>query len=156
MPGYFRMRRDLAVPITPAPLGAGFALRPFDKLLIHECRELLKRVYAEGLGDNGISFEGFWTWLTTDPEFDPALVFIVTRGVAVVGFCHCWTAAFIKDLAVAPEHRQRGLGTTLLTLALEEFRRRGAAFVDLKTDIDNTKAQSLYRRLGFVVVAENA
>src|SRR5690606_14476911 len=116
-------------------------------------RELMQRVNPEGSGDGGVSFEGFWQWLTMDAEFDPELMFIVAdEARSVVGLCHCWSGAFIKDLAVDPQVRGRGLGAALLTLALAEFARRGAAAVDLKTEIGNDKAQSLYRRLGFVEV----
>lgn len=152
MPGYFRMRRDLTAPIAPAPLPAGVTLVPFSKSVAIESRELMRRVYPGGLGDRGISFEGFWDWLTNDPEYDPALMFVATQDGVVVGFCHCWSVPFVKDLVVAPELRRRGLGSALLTLALEAFARRSAVSVDLKTDIENETAQSLYRRLGFVIV----
>jgi len=59
-------------------------------------------------------------------------------------------------LAVISHQRDGGLSTALVTLALRTFAGRGASFVDLKTEMDNSKAQSLYRRLGFIVVAENA
>ena len=152
MPGYFRMRRDLTAPIDPLPLPKGIELVPFSKALSNESRELMMRVYPDGLNDGGISFEGFWTWLTNEPEYDPALMFVACQNGIVVGFCHCWRDDFVKDLVVAPEFRRRGLGSALLTLALETFARRGATSVDLKTDVDNDKAQSLYRRLGFAII----
>jgi len=152
MPGYFRMRRDLRLPIAPAPLPEGITLLLFSKETAHAARELLKRIYPEGLGDNNIPFEGFRDWLTTDAEFDPSLMFIAAADEKVVGLCHCWSSAFIKDLAADPEFRQRGLGTALMTLALHAFKARGATSVDLKTDVENETAQSLYRRLGFEVV----
>ena len=125
---------------------------PFSMDAVRHAREVMRRAYMGDLGDNGISFGGFWTWLTTDPEFDPALVFIAAADERVVGFCHCWSKDFIKDLVVDKPFRRRGLGTALLTLALEEFARRGAPYVDLKTDVENIKAQSLYLRLGFEIV----
>lgn len=152
MTGYLRMRRDLSASIAPAPLPDGVTLAPFDKATANACRNLLKRLYPEGLGDGGISFEGFWSWLTTDPEYDPDLIFVAEADGEVAGFCHCWRSSFIKDVAVAPEFGGRGIGTALVTMALEAFKARGAASVDLKTDADNGKAQSLYRRLGFVIV----
>lgn len=112
----------------------------------------MRRSYPGGLGDNGISFDGFWQWLTTDAEFDPALIFIAEADSDVVGLCHCWTGNFIKDLVVDAAWRRRGLGAALLTMALEAFAARGAASVDLKTDVDNLTAQSLYKRLGFEIV----
>ena len=148
------MRRDLGAPIAPAALPAGVGLVPFTRDRANLARELMKRVYPDGLNDGGISFDGFWAWLTGDPEYDASLMWVAERDGEVVGFCHCWTSDFIKDLVVAPEFRRRGLGTALLTIALETFAARGTAFVELKTDVDNDKAQSLYRRLGFVIVEQ--
>ena len=101
MPGYFRMRRDLTAPIDPLPLPKGIELVPFSKALSNESRELMMRVYPDGLNDGGISFEGFWTWLTNEPEYDPALMFVACQNGIVVGFCHCWRDDFVKDLVVA-------------------------------------------------------
>ena len=152
MPAYVRMRRDLGAPIVPAPPPAGISLQQYGEQTARAAREMMRRVYPEGLGDNGISFEGFWDWLRADPDYDADLMFVAALGGDVVGLCHCWRSDFIKDLAVDPSFRNRGLGTFLLTHALTAFARRGAPSVDLKTELDNVKAQSLYRRLGFEIV----
>ena len=149
---HFRMRRQLSLPIKPAPLPDGITLVPFTVDTARQGRELMRRAYDGDLGDNGISFEGFWSWLTNDPEYDPTLIFVAAAEGAVVGFCHCWREAFIKDLVVDAAFRKRGLGAALLTLALDTFVERGATAVDLKTDVNNVVAQSLYRRLGFEIV----
>lgn len=111
----------------------------------------MKRVYVD-LDDGGISFDGWWDWLTNDPGYDPDLIYIAAEAGEVVGFCVCWNSNYIKDLVVAPEVERRGIGAALLTTALAAFAARGATSVDLKTDVDNIKAQSLYRRLGFEIV----
>ena len=55
----------------------------------------------------------------------------------------------MKDLAVRPSWRGRGLGEALLRAAFAEFRRRGVATVGLKVDADNpTGAVRLYERVG--------
>ncbi len=46
----------------------------------------------------------------------------------------------------------RGLAVSLLTKSLVACKKLEAPSVDLKTDVDNVIAQSLYRRLGFEVV----
>jgi ribosomal protein S18 acetylase RimI-like enzyme len=149
---HIRMRRRLSLPIAPAPMPEGIVLVPFGRETARAGREVMRRAYDGDLGDRGISFDGYWQWLTTDAEFDPALVFIADYDGEVVGLCHCWTSDFVKDLVVDEPFRRRGLGAALLTLALKEFERRGATSVDLKTGVDNVRAQSLYRRLGFEVV----
>jgi ribosomal protein S18 acetylase RimI-like enzyme len=50
---------------------------------------------------------------------------------------------------VHPDHRRRGIGKALLAYVLEQARLEGALRVMLLTDGDNTRAQALYRQLGF-------
>jgi ribosomal protein S18 acetylase RimI-like enzyme len=149
---HYRMRRDLSTPIAPGSLPAGIALVPFTVEAARASRELMNRVYEEGLGDDGITFDGWWQWLTTDADYDETLMYVAAQDGVVVGFCHCWRRSFIKDLVVDAAVRRRGLGTALLTLALTDFARLGSTYVDLKTDVDNVTAQSLYQRLGFEIV----
>jgi ribosomal protein S18 acetylase RimI-like enzyme len=152
VPGSFLMRRDLTAPIPSARLPNGITLVPFTTETANTSRELMRRVYPDGLGDNNISFEGFWAWLTADSEYDPELMLVAVANRTVVGFCHCWRKAFIKNLVVEAGFRRRGLRAALLTFALEAFARRDARAVDLKTEVENIKAQSLYQRLGFLIV----
>ena len=57
--------------------------------------------------------------------------------------------AGLEDCVVHPEHRGRGVGEKLLGFVLEQARAEGALRVMLLTDGDNTRAQALYRKLGF-------
>jgi ribosomal protein S18 acetylase RimI-like enzyme len=111
----------------------------------------MNAVYANGFGDV-VPFDTWWPWLTKDAEFDPALVFVVTRSNSAVGICHTWTGAFVKDVVVDPAHRSQGIGAALLTRALEVHAAAGRPSIDLKVDVHNLSAQSVYRRLGFTVV----
>jgi ribosomal protein S18 acetylase RimI-like enzyme len=145
------MRRDLAVPVAPAPWPAGLTRIPFGPGIAPSCRALMNVVYAEDFGDE-VPFERWWPWVSGDADYDPAMMFVAADGERVVGFCHGWRAPFIKDLVVAADWRGRGLGAALLTSALNGYAARGDTSVDLKTDVDNQRAQSLYTRLGFVIV----
>ena len=151
MPGYFHLRRDLATPIALAPLPDGVVLADFGIEIARECRALMDAAYAPA-GYVPVPFGPWYAALTGDSEYDPALVWVAMGAGAVVGFCQCWRGPFVKDLVVAAAWRDRGLGAALLTQALEAFAERGALSVDLKTDIENVKAQSLYRRLGFAII----
>ena len=152
MPGYFRMRRDLTAPIEPAALPHPLSLVAFNEANSRDCCELMNRVYGTGYGTQPESFEAWWATLTADAEYDPSVMFVALANGAVVGFCHCWSVPFVKDLVVDAAWRRRGLGAALLTRALQTFAARNATSIDLKTDIENTTAQSLYKRLGFVIV----
>jgi len=58
--------------------------------------------------------------------------------------------AGLEDCVVHPDHRGRGVGERLLAHVLEQAKAEGALRVMLLTDGDNTRAQALYRKLGFV------
>ncbi len=55
----------------------------------------------------------------------------------------------VKDLAVAPEFRGRGIGTLLLKHALATLEAQGAHATKLEVREDNDPALALYRQHGF-------
>jgi len=59
-------------------------------------------------------------------------------------------AALFEDLVVAPEHRKRGIGQALLKHVVAEARKAGVLRITLLTDMQNERAQAMYRRAGFV------
>nr|WP_292399198.1 GNAT family N-acetyltransferase [Mesorhizobium sp.] len=71
----------------------------------------------------------------------------------LAGAALCWTRAFVKDLAVHPEARSRGIAEALMWHVFTTFHARGAAHVDLKTNtVENAAAVRLYERLGMFEV----
>jgi ribosomal-protein-alanine N-acetyltransferase len=56
---------------------------------------------------------------------------------------------YITNIAAAPEHRRRGLGSALLKKLIGAGRERGLAFLTLEVRASNTAAQSLYEKHGF-------
>ena len=60
------------------------------------------------------------------------------------------TAAWFEDLVVAPEQRKRGIGEALLKHVVAEARKEGVLRLTLLTDMQNERAQAMYRRVGFV------
>ena len=59
-------------------------------------------------------------------------------------------AALFEDLIVLPTHRGRGSATELVAYMIAEARNRGVLRLTLLTDMQNERAQALYRRLGFI------
>jgi ribosomal protein S18 acetylase RimI-like enzyme len=58
----------------------------------------------------------------------------------------------IQNLGIAPEHRNSGLGTSLLFHSLRGFRQAGIPRVYLEVTAQNDGAIRLYRRLGFTTI----
>ncbi len=94
-------------------------------------------------------YESWWSTLSSDEEFDPALCFLVfDRHQELAAVAQCWTSAFVKDLAVRHDVRRLGIGEHLLRQVFNAFRERGDASVDLKVDAGNARAIRLYERMG--------
>jgi GNAT superfamily N-acetyltransferase len=62
--------------------------------------------------------------------------------------------AQLEAVRVGAGHRSSGLGTAMVTWAVEEARRRGCALVQLTTDKRRTDAHRFYARLGFTASHE--
>jgi ribosomal protein S18 acetylase RimI-like enzyme len=59
----------------------------------------------------------------------------------------------VKDLAVDPRARRRGIARALMLAAFNAFARRGATHVDLKVREENTAAIALYTSLRMQMVS---
>jgi len=59
-------------------------------------------------------------------------------------------AALFEDLVTAPDHRKRGIGAALLKHVIEQAHADGVLRITLLTDMQNERAQAMYRRVGFV------
>jgi ribosomal protein S18 acetylase RimI-like enzyme len=56
---------------------------------------------------------------------------------------------YLAELYVVPDCRGNGLGRTLVEVALDEARERGADYIELGTGENDLAARSLYESLGF-------
>jgi ribosomal protein S18 acetylase RimI-like enzyme len=143
------MAVELRPPLPEPDWPAGVRLRPFDAERdaadAHAC---LVEAFA-GSDERVAPFEEWRPWLLGDPSYDSALVFLAEADGEVAGLAQCWTEGFVKDLAVRPAHRGRGLGEALLRAVFAEFARRGVVRIRLKVDAGNpTGAVRFYRRVG--------
>ena len=59
-------------------------------------------------------------------------------------------AAWFEDLVVHPDERKRGIGEALLKYVVAQARAEGVLRITLLTDMQNERAQAMYRRAGFV------
>ncbi len=56
----------------------------------------------------------------------------------------------LNDLYVAQEYRQKGVASSLMRAAGEFAKSQGAVRLHLETETDNTKAQQLYEKEGWI------
>lgn len=140
------MRHDLerlpAVEDWPAHIQI-MAFTPEDA---PEAHALLRQGYADD-----ILVPDFFEWVSawqSDPEYDPALCFVLRDEQGMVGLIQGWTSAFIKDLVIHPRVRHQGLALQLLNHVLNIFRQRGEPWADLKVMENNPAARCLYEKAG--------
>ncbi|SCW03706.1 LAFE_0G16424g1_1 [Lachancea fermentati] len=57
---------------------------------------------------------------------------------------------YIGMLAVAKEHRKKGIAKRLVTIAIEHMQKTGCDEVMLETEVENVAALRLYEGLGFI------
>ena len=149
--GDIRLRRLLDDSLKQPVWPTGYAVRtlqPSDAAAVHA---LLVSVFDDG--QEG-PFPDWWQRVSQDGEFDPTLCFLAVDSQSLlVGVALCWTSGFVKDLAVDPQHRGKGIGDALMAEVFRAFKARKTRHVDLKTStVLNADAVRLYRRLGMVDV----
>jgi ribosomal protein S18 acetylase RimI-like enzyme len=145
-----RLVRDLRLPIAPVHWPGGIGLAPFSAARAPEAHRLLQRSYENRFGNVPADFDTWWAAVRHDTEFDATLCFCaIAADDSLAAFALCWNSAFVKDFAVDPAFRRRGIGEAMLLTALAVFRSHGFDEVALKVASGNGPATRLYTRLGF-------
>lgn len=145
-----RLRKHLDAPLAAPVWPTGVRPEPFDAVDPRQLHALLETAFPGLVA----SFDDWYGNLTRDSEFDAALCIpAIAADGSVAGFVQCWTSNFVKDLAVAPAQRGKGIGQALMLHAFTTFAARGAPHVDLKVQLDEQPARRLYARLGMVEAA---
>jgi mycothiol synthase len=146
-----RMEIDVSAPQPPPAWPDGVSVRTYaedDAAAVHA---LLDEAFAAN-AEEVPPFARWHPWMTGDPGFDPDVWFLAESGAELAGACLCWSEGWVKDVAVRPAWRGRGLGEAFLRHAFAEFHRRGLRTVGLKVDADNpTGAVRLYERVGMAL-----
>lgn len=100
------------------------------------------------------SFDDLWRFRHGDVSalLSTARGFVAVREGNVIGYNMVSVSrdvGTVGRLAVHPEHRSTGVGSTLLAAGLSWLEKAGCAEVTLCTQSDNRASRELYRRFGF-------
>lgn len=151
-----RMRRELSGAIETPRWPAGVTVRTLgpkpDRKLAQAAHAVLEAGFWQGGGGAPI-FRQWWKALRKDFEFDPSLVFLAIERGEVIGIAHCWTSAFVKDLAVHPRARRCGIGRALMLTVFQAFALKNVPHVDLRVREENAAAIALYLSLRMQTIA---
>jgi len=93
--------------------------------------------------------------LLADPSRGAVLLAYDPEPVGIAVLAYTWTlehggrVAWLDELFVVPEHRDRGVGLTMLRRALAVAKDAGCRAVDLEVDASHERSEHLYEREGF-------
>jgi len=164
----YRMEIDLVGRSFPAEAIPGYSFLQWDPTLLGAFAEakyvsfrdevdanvfpcLGKRAGCRRLMDEISHKSGFLpkaTWLAVYHRDDRSEEYCGT----IQGVRDRWGKGLVQNLAVTPDHRYAGLGSSLLFRSLEGFRSVGATRASLEVTALNDGAIRLYRRHGFTTV----
>jgi GNAT superfamily N-acetyltransferase len=165
----YRMEIDLVGhEVSPTAVPPGYRLLPWDAKLLDAHAEVkylsfrdeidanvfpcfqelvgCRRLMQEIVRKPGFLSEA--TWLAVFVNRPEAPEYCGT----IQGIRDRFGAGAIQNLGVAPRHRNRNLGSCLMSHALSGFRSAGVTRVHLEVTAENKGAIRLYHRLGFVTV----
>ena len=157
---FWRMRRELDT-ASPEPVWPpGVTVRTFDRgrdaRAVHA---LISTSFREIGGQHERTFEEWSGYLLDTERYDPELYLVADAEGALVGAALSQPIGedygFVRQLAVAPSQRGRGLGLALLHECFRRHAARGLPATVLGVDAGNpTGALRLYEKAGMRVVEE--
>ena len=142
------------VPEVNLPIG--FATRSFvmgqDE---HVLTELQNVAFEENWGFSPNTVEQIRVRVKHNSGGPESIIFITENGKPAA---YNWTMFFADErepsgivamTGVHPEYRGRGIGRAVVTAGIAHLVARGASYVDLEVESENTPARELYLNLGF-------
>jgi ribosomal-protein-alanine N-acetyltransferase len=137
-------------PEAAASESATYDIRPLTVEHLHEVLRLNIRCFRNGENYTKHTF----AFLLNEPN---TLSYrAVTDSGRIAGFVFVMVndagAGHLTTIAVAPEHRRRGLGERMLAHVEDVLRLRSVNTVILEVRVGNTSAQALYQKNGYSTV----
>lgn len=142
--------------VAARPLPEGYTLREATPADREQVWTVTEDAFLEWAVRERATLADFGAQVWDRPGSESWHLPVVTgRDGDVVAAAHAWNAGtdtFVSKLAVAAQHRRRGLAQALLVAAFAAGRERGATSSSLSTD-SRTGALSLYEKVGMRVEA---
>jgi len=73
----------------------------------------------------------------------------VAYAATILSAEHNGLVAWVEELYVTPSYRSRGIGSTLLDALIQRAHEARIVAIDSEVDASHSRAESLYRRVGF-------
>lgn len=155
---FWRMRRELDVPVPEPVWPAGVEVHDIQQEDRRPVHALVQRCFAEIGGEHERPYEQWAGYLLSGERFDPSLCLVATVDGQVVGAAvgqQTPEHGFVRQLAVDPASRGRGLALALLHESFRRHRDRGLPATVLGVDAGNTTgALALYEKAGMRVMEQ--
>jgi ribosomal protein S18 acetylase RimI-like enzyme len=92
-----------------------------------------------------------WFWIAEDERKVVGFVYGYFKDVPdeILDRWRARKVGYVQLMAVAPSHRHRGIGRSLLSNLLSEFKKAGADLVLLDCPAEAVEARRLYEKIGF-------
>ncbi len=150
----YQRRRDMAKPIEPAPMPAGYLCRPLGEEDEHPARSWLSwRVFHPNEPDERYEGYAWYRDVQRAPLYRRELDLVaVAQGGELAAFCTLWydeatrTASF-EPVGTHPDHQRKGLGRALMTEGLRRVKALGATLCTVGSYSE--AAHGLYASVGF-------
>ncbi len=135
--------------IIPAP-PTKYRIIPLTEAHLSDLMRLSVRCFRGSEMYNRETFE----YLLREPRVIAYQMITSNRDIAAFVFVidNQSLIAHITTIAVAPEHRKRGLASILLALAEKTLAVKGFESIVLEVRVSNYAAQNLYSNSGFVII----
>lgn len=158
---FYRMRRDLSLPLDAPALQDGLVLQHYTAELDSTLHRAFNDAFSDHWNFEPVAESDWQMWFTGGEDFRPDLTYLVMDGAEIAGFSingvnleknrqRGINEGWINQLGTRRPWRKQGVATALLLASMQAFRAAGLDYATLGVDTENpTGALRIYERLGF-------
>lgn len=153
------MRRDLHLPLPDHPLPPDVKLATWQPDLADQFFQAYHASFRDRPGFPGYSAEEWIADRIDDENAKFEWSLLALSGRSPVGFVNAGAehpGGYIVQIGVVPDHRRRGLASSLMVETMRRMQTDGETAVQLCVNLNNPGAKQAYVQLGFVTVGRRA